>query len=82
MNGDAPQPQTSETGSLLWGVSMRAWLALVIVGTVCLHSITETVCNALRNESSMIEEPLYSMAVMALGFYFGQKTQPPAPNKP
>ena len=75
MNGDTPSPQISEPGSLLFGVSMRAWLALVIVFTVCAHSLTETICNALRGEASMIEEPMYSMAVMTLGFYFGQKTQ-------
>ena len=62
---------------------MRAWLATMVVGTVCIHTVTETVCNALRGEASMIEEPMYSMAVMALGFYFGSKsTQSKAPSPP
>ena len=72
----------SEPGSMLWGVSMRAWLSVMIIGTVCAQCLSETLI-ALRNGTScMVEEPLYSMAVMALGFYFGQKTSPPAAQKP
>jgi hypothetical protein len=46
-----------------FGISMRGWLALIIVVTVCLLS-------GLQIE---VVEPLYSMGTMALGFYFGQK---------
>jgi len=46
-----------------FGISMRGWLALVIVATICLLS-------GLQIE---VVEPLYSMGTMALGFYFGQK---------
>lgn len=46
-----------------FGISMRGWLALIIVLTVCILS-------GLQIE---VVEPLYSMGTMALGFYFGQK---------
>lgn len=51
--------------SRLWGVSMRAWMALLIVVTVC----------AMSMAGIPVVEPLYSMSLLALGFYFGQKTQ-------
>jgi hypothetical protein len=44
-------------------VSLRGWLALILVGTVCYMAIA----------SITVEEPLYSLATLALGFYFGQK---------
>jgi len=69
-----PTVISSQEGSNLFGVSMRAWLASIIVGTVCVQSLGVAASNLLHNESVMVEEPLYSMAMMALGFYFGQKT--------
>ena len=48
----------------VWSVSVRGWLALMLVATVC----------ALSGGDVVIREPLYSMAIMVLGFYFGQKT--------
>lgn len=53
-------------GSQAFGVSIRAWLALLLTLTVCLQSIF----------GQTIVEPLYSLSIMALGFYFGQKTSP------
>lgn len=55
-NGDDSRP---------FGVSMRGWLALIIVLTVC----------GMSAGGVAVVEPLYSMALLALGFYFGQKTQ-------
>lgn len=55
-NGDDSRP---------FGISMRGWLALIIVVTVCGMSAAGVV----------VIEPLYSMSMLALGFYFGQKTQ-------
>lgn len=49
--------------STLFGVSIRAWLAVMLIGTVC----------GLVSVGKEIKEPLYSMATLALGFYFGQK---------
>jgi 5-bromo-4-chloroindolyl phosphate hydrolysis protein len=46
------------------GVSIRGWLAVFIVSTVCFMSVRQIA----------VIEPLYSMAMLALGFYFGQKS--------
>ncbi len=51
--------------SKLFGVSMRAWMALLIVSTVCVMS-------GLRIP---VEEPLKSALLIAIGFYFGQKVK-------
>jgi len=53
----------SEESKIL-GVSIRGWLAILLTTTVCGMSI-------LRVE---VKEPLYTVIVMALSFYFGQKT--------
>lgn len=45
-------------------VSVRGWLAICLTLTVC----------ALSATGVKVEEPLYSLSIMALGFYFGQKT--------
>lgn len=50
-------------------ISVRAWIALILVVAVCYMAAF----------SRTVEEPLYSLAVMAVGFYFGQQknTTPP-----
>ena len=50
--------------SKLLGVSMRGWLAMLIVGTACAMAL-------LQRE---IAEPLSSVLLLTIGFYFGQKT--------
>lgn len=49
--------------SKLLGVSMRGWLAFLIVWTVC----------SMSSSGITVKEPLYTLASMAVGFYFGQK---------
>ena len=44
---------------------MRGWLTFVIVLTVCFMSIMKI----------GIAEPLYTMATIVVGFYFGQNKQ-------
>lgn len=67
-------PSERDDGSMLFGVSIRAWLALVIIGTVCAISIIFAIADIKAgHEELKIGEPLYTMAGMALGFYFGQK---------
>ena len=53
-----------ETESKLLGISLRGWLSLLVTLTVCLMS----------SSGVKIEEPLYSLSIMTIGFYFGQKT--------
>jgi len=65
----------------MFGVSIRAWLALLIVGTICAVSVLYAYAivrlvldGTLAPEDLKIGEPLYSLGAVALGFYFGQKT--------
>ena len=53
--------------SKLFGVSVRGWLAVIIILTVCLMSAF----------SITIIEPLYSISLLSIGFYFGQKKDKP-----
>lgn len=46
------------------GVSVRAWVTMFIVITVCTMSWA----------SHVIEEPLYTLATIVVGFYFGRST--------
>ena len=75
----------TQADSSFFGVSVRAWLAFVLVFTVCSNHLSVTLgvlVDAILTKDwskvgtfSTVGEPLYSMAVAALGFYFGQKTQ-------
>lgn len=51
--------------SKLFGVSIRAWLSIIFTLTVCAMAL-------LGMET---KEPLYTLASLAVGFYFGQKNQ-------
>lgn len=63
-NEDLSFPKLT-TESELFGVSIRAWTLLILVSTVCAMSLI----------SIEVKEPLYSLGNLAVGFYFGQKTQ-------
>lgn len=62
-------------GSAFFGVSVRAWLALIITGTVCVNWTANTVMVSLGYTSAniVIPEPLYSVFVGVIGIYFGQQ---------
>lgn len=51
--------------SKIFGVSFRGWLAFIIVFTVCLMSLA----------TMKVDEPLYTLCTVAVGFYFGSKQQ-------
>ena len=63
------------------GISIRAWLAIALVLTVCVsHTaiVTATVIDAARTGNfdkvgtlTTIGEPLYSLAIAAVSYYFG-----------
>jgi type IV secretory pathway VirB3-like protein len=55
--------------SMFLGVSVRAWVMLIIVITVCTMSFMQL----------KVEEPLYSMVLVTISFYFGKSTQPKPP---
>jgi hypothetical protein len=63
---DVEQGPASGDSSLA-GISIRAWIAIILVLEVCFMS----------SFGKTIEEPLYSLAVMAVGFYFGQVNKKP-----
>lgn len=48
--------------STIWGVSLRGWISLIVVLTVCLMSASNV----------EVKEPLYTLAGLIVGFYFGQ----------
>lgn len=63
-----PPEDTDDTvsnGSHFFSVSLRGWLALVLVGTLCYMSV-----RVLK-----VEEPLSSIVTLTVGFYFGQNTK-------
>lgn len=53
------------TESKLFGVSVRGWITLILVSSVCVIAST----------GANVSEPLYSAFAMAIGFYFGQKNK-------
>ena len=66
-----PAPSDNHTvmpNSQLMSVSIRGWITLIVVFTVCLMSVMKIV----------VVEPLYTMTGMIIAFYFGQNTN----NKP
>lgn len=70
-----PELPKPANGSTMFGVSVRAWLALLITGTVCINWSANTIMVSLGYTSSniVIPEPLYSVFVGVIGIYFGQQ---------
>lgn len=68
-------PVTPVNGSEVFGVSVRAWLALIITLTVCGNWTANTLMVSLGYTSANITvpEPLYSVWVGVIGIYFGQQ---------
>jgi len=54
--------ETKADRSRIMGVSLRGWIAVTVITTVCAMSL------------AMIEvkEPLYTLAGLIVGFYYGQ----------
>jgi len=48
--------------SMILGISLRGWIAMIVILTICLMS-------GLQID---IKEPLYTLAGLIIGFYFGQ----------
>lgn len=48
--------------SHMFNVSVRGWLVILLVVTVCFMSIS----------ARKIEEPLYTLVGLGMGYYFGQ----------
>ena len=73
----------SDRNSNILGVSVRAWVTLLlVVGVVLnqamvtaltLYNATVTKDFSLVGSLTTIGEPFYTLASIAIGFYFGQK---------
>ena len=50
--------------SQVFGISVRGWITVIMVSTVCAMAIMKI----------NVTEPLYSLVTMAVGFFLGQKT--------
>lgn len=82
------KPETNGKDSSIFGVSVRAWLACVLVGTIAATHVVVTIgivydAIATKDWSKVgtfanIGEPLHSMSLVALGFYFSQRNAKPA----
>lgn len=78
------QKDSNGKDSTFFGVSVRAWLALMLVSSIVTTHIAVTVgvvVDAILTKDwsrvgtfANVGEPLYSMSIAALAFYFGQKT--------
>jgi hypothetical protein len=73
----APAPESS-----VLGVSIRAWLAILLVSTICLNqfllvlsaSIEAFATHNFANVSELytIKEPLYTLVIGTVSYYFGK----------
>ena len=71
------QNQQPVSDSQVLGVSVRAWLAIMLTATVCIMNLVALwpSLHGLNQYVLKIEEPLYSGWLLSLGFYFGQKNK-------
>ena len=78
-----PAPTVQTKDSSFYGISVRAWLAILLVFTVCFGHVaivTAVLVEAVANRDfakvgtyTTISEPLYTLVIGAVAYYFGQK---------
>lgn len=74
---------TNNPDSSFFGISIRAWLAIILVCTVCFcHTaiVVAVMIEAIMSRDfakvgtfTTISEPLYTLVIGAVAYYFGQK---------
>lgn len=69
-----PPPAESQ----IMGVSIRAWIACVLMGTVCFIYVVDALTTAYLNFKGAdikqtIQEPLYSLSLTVVVFYFSKE---------
>lgn len=60
------KPKAKADHSHFFSISLRGLITLGVVGTVCLMSL----------RGIKIEEPLYTLVGLCVGYYFGQGNKP------
>lgn len=63
--------------SQIFGVSIRAWIACSLMGTVCFIYVVDAFTTAWLNLNGAdikqsVNEPLYSLSLMAVTYYFSK----------
>lgn len=76
MSDPVPQLPEPSSDSRIAGVSVRAWLALMLIGTVCAVTFGNFILSYFTGDLILrIEEPVNTLAVAAVSFYFGSKSK-------
>ena len=60
-----PLPEAKLKESQAFNISVRGWVCIMIVTTICFMSIM----------GQDVKEPLYTLGGLVIGYYFGQKKQ-------
>lgn len=55
-------PTNEKPNSSIFGVSIRGWLAVAVIVTVCAMGLIDRT----------VQEPLYTLSVAIVSFYYGQ----------
>lgn len=60
--------------SHMFNVSVRAWITLIVICTICYMAL----------QLIEVKEPLYSISLITIGFFFGQgkQSRPTTPTPP
>lgn len=64
---EPPVVEPDNHHSVLFGISLRGWIAAVIVLTICVMSVL----------SLEVKEPLYTLGGMVIGYYYAQSKKTP-----
>lgn len=71
------EPVAPNGDSKIFGVSVRAWLAVLLAATVCTICLSDTIATIYVGIKTSafpqveVKEPLYSMFVAGISFFFG-----------
>lgn len=89
MTEDTSMIQKEGSGSSAFGISIRAWLAIGLAATVCASHLSVVVAvvyyaiqkGDFQNVGSLttISEPLYTLSVGAISYYFGSLSRKATP---
>lgn len=56
----------------IFNTSTRGWIAVIVVVTICVMGLIKI----------EVKEPLYTIGIAAVSFYFGQNTKQTTPTQP